>query len=74
MTSQDESVVAASLLELKTRTKVAENICMNCEATGSLLWRTDHAGRMLCNACGIYHKRHRVDRPVNLWKKPRRKL
>ena len=73
MTVEDEIIVVSSLLELKTRCVPVDNFCAVCKISRSPYWRTDQAGRMLCNACGIYHKRNHVDRPVNLWKKPKRR-
>ncbi|KAI8346287.1 hypothetical protein B0O80DRAFT_373889, partial [Mortierella sp. GBAus27b] len=40
--------------------------CTNCKTTLTPLWRKDDAGEILCNACGLYYKLHRVHRPISL--------
>lgn len=43
-------------------------VCANCEATKTSLWRKDERGRIICNACGLYHKLHGKSRPVTMRK------
>lgn len=38
--------------------------CNNCGTKVTPLWRKDAKGGMLCNACGLYQKLHKSDRPV----------
>ncbi|KAL6746400.1 hypothetical protein V8C86DRAFT_3034705 [Haematococcus lacustris] len=40
-------------------------MCSNCSTTSTPLWRRE-AGRLLCNACGIYLKNHGFHRPTDL--------
>ncbi len=68
MTAEDEDIVAASLLELKSGFN-SDCICIVCKTSVSSYWRKDIGGRRLCNACGVYHSRRGFDRPVELWKK-----
>ena len=37
--------------------------CTNCRTGATSCWRTGPNGRQLCNKCGIYWKKHRVQRP-----------
>ncbi|KAK1346162.1 hypothetical protein QTO34_000015 [Cnephaeus nilssonii] len=41
--------------------------CTNCQTTTTALWRMNANGDPVCNACGLYYKRHQVNRPVTLW-------
>ncbi|KAI8918387.1 hypothetical protein DFJ77DRAFT_428701 [Powellomyces hirtus] len=41
----------------------AGNVCMNCEATSTPLWRRSDNDELLCNACGLYYKLHATHRP-----------
>ena len=34
--------------------------CANCQATTTTLWRRNHNGDPVCNACGLYYKLHGV--------------
>ncbi|KAI1305606.1 putative electron transfer flavoprotein subunit [Mortierella claussenii] len=43
-----------------------QQTCSNCKTTLTPLWRKDDAGEILCNACGLYYKLHRVHRPISL--------
>ena len=70
----DEIIVVASLLELKTRSVHDAIVCVVCETSKTSYWRKDLSGRTLCNACGIYQTRHRIDRPIELWNTPKKKL
>lgn len=38
--------------------------CTNCGTKVTPLWRKSVHGGLLCNACGLYQKLHRADRPV----------
>ena len=39
--------------------------CANCLTTETPVWRRDIFNRYVCNACGIYSRLHKADRPVN---------
>ena len=34
--------------------------CSNCKTTNTTLWRRNHNGEPVCNACGLYYKLHNV--------------
>ena len=34
--------------------------CSNCKTTQTTLWRRNHNGEPVCNACGLYYKLHNV--------------
>ena len=36
--------------------------CANCKTTTTTLWRRNHNGEPVCNACGLYYKLHNVSR------------
>ncbi|XP_031149002.1 GATA-binding factor 2 [Sander lucioperca] len=38
--------------------------CVNCLTETTTLWRRNSAGEPVCNACGLYYKLHKVNRPL----------
>ncbi|XP_054723071.1 uncharacterized protein LOC129233016 isoform X1 [Uloborus diversus] len=42
--------------------------CSNCQTTNTSLWRRNNQGEPVCNACGLYYKLHRVNRPITMKK------
>ncbi|KAE9421009.1 hypothetical protein Angca_002194, partial [Angiostrongylus cantonensis] len=42
--------------------------CSNCMTTKTTAWRRDMAGKLVCNACGLYYRLHRTHRPVHMRK------
>ncbi|CAD5229345.1 unnamed protein product [Bursaphelenchus okinawaensis] len=43
-------------------------VCTNCKGSSTTLWRRNHKGEPVCNACGLYYKLHQVDRPISMKK------
>ncbi|GAA5975974.1 hypothetical protein JCM10908_005343 [Rhodotorula pacifica] len=43
--------------------------CNNCGATSTPMWRKDADGNLCCNACSLYYKLHKVNRPASLAQK-----
>ncbi|XP_036316353.1 erythroid transcription factor [Pipistrellus kuhlii] len=42
--------------------------CANCQTTTTAVWRMNANGNPVCNACGLYYKRHQANRPVTMRK------
>ncbi|KAJ2718433.1 hypothetical protein GGI07_005757 [Coemansia sp. Benny D115] len=43
-----------------------KTVCTNCATTNTPLWRRDEKNNPLCNACGLYYKLHKENRPIKL--------
>ncbi|KAJ3256394.1 hypothetical protein HK103_005523 [Boothiomyces macroporosus] len=43
-----------------------QKVCGNCNTTKTVLWRRDENGGTLCNACGLFYKLHKVNRPLRM--------
>lgn len=39
--------------------------CTNCSTRTTPIWRRDQNGNLLCNACGLYLKSHKIQRPYS---------
>ncbi|XP_030330160.1 erythroid transcription factor [Strigops habroptila] len=48
--------------------KRAGTVCSNCQTSTTTLWRRSPRGDPVCNACGLYYKLHRVNRPLAMRK------
>lgn len=47
--------------------EASDKLCANCRCTRgeTPMWRKDQSSNVtLCNACGIYHRKHNVHRPI----------
>jgi len=44
------------------------NTCTNCRTVETTLWRRCPNGSPVCNACGLYFKLHKVNRPIAMKK------
>ncbi|XP_059535777.1 erythroid transcription factor-like [Myotis daubentonii] len=42
--------------------------CTNCQTTTTAVWRLNAGRDPVCNACGLYYKRHQVNRPRTVQK------
>ncbi|KAJ3270925.1 hypothetical protein HDV01_007322 [Terramyces sp. JEL0728] len=45
---------------------LSQKVCGNCNTTKTVLWRRDENGGTLCNACGLFYKLHKVNRPLRM--------
>lgn len=54
-------------LDQGNRTRIGL-VCSNCETQTTSLWRRNHRGESVCNACGLYFKLHQVERPKSMKK------
>lgn len=46
------------------RGKMRPELCGNCGATDTPMWRKTEDGMVVCNACGLYHKLHGQHRRI----------
>ena len=53
---------------LQSATRRLGLCCTNCGTTTTTLWRRNAEGEPVCNACGLYHKLHGVNRPLAMRK------
>merc|ERR1740128_513269 len=56
------------LTDLQSAARRAGTTCANCKTTMTTLWRHNHNGEPVCNACGLYYKLHNVNRPLTMKK------
>ncbi|XP_042901571.1 uncharacterized protein [Parasteatoda tepidariorum] len=42
--------------------------CSNCQTSNTSLWRRNNQGEPVCNACGLYYKLHKMNRPLTMKK------
>lgn len=69
--SPDNSLVFKDLRKPQKRTattKRAAMVCANCKADKTSLWRRNNLGETVCNACGLYFKLHKCNRPITMKK------
>lgn len=52
------------------RIRVRADVCINCNARETPLWRRIATGETVCNACGLYYKLHGAHRPLEAGKGP----
>lgn len=52
--------LSLSLALSQSAARRAGTSCANCKTTTTTLWRRNHNGEPVCNACGLYYKLHNV--------------
>ncbi|PJF17413.1 hypothetical protein PSACC_02773 [Paramicrosporidium saccamoebae] len=58
--------ITLQLNRCSKRMKTRADICSNCHATETPLWRRIVSGETVCNACGLYYKLHGSHRAVDM--------
>ncbi|KAI2798403.1 Trans-acting T-cell-specific transcription factor GATA-3, partial [Blomia tropicalis] len=53
-----QSVHYAVIKAQQSAARRAGTSCANCKTTTTTLWRRNHNGEPVCNACGLYYKLH----------------
>ena len=61
-------LILVSTKILQSATRRLGLCCTNCGTTTTTLWRRNAEGEPVCNACGLYHKLHGVNRPLAMRK------
>ncbi|CAI2737364.1 unnamed protein product, partial [Dicrocoelium dendriticum] len=56
------------LMKLNQSIKRSGQVCVNCGTSSTTLWRRNADGDPVCNACGLYFRLHKSNRPINLKK------
>ncbi|KAI6187064.1 GATA-type domain-containing protein [Aphelenchoides besseyi] len=44
------------------------SVCSNCQTPHTTAWRRDAQNNLVCNACGLYYRLHRTNRPAHMRK------
>ncbi|CAH8430686.1 unnamed protein product [Dicrocoelium dendriticum] len=57
-----------SLMNLNQSIRRSGQVCVNCATSSTTLWRRNADGDPVCNACGLYFKLHKINRPMNMKK------
>lgn len=60
--------VALQQSRASKRIRVRADVCINCNAKETPLWRRIATGETVCNACGLYYKLHGSHRPMEVGK------
>jgi len=53
-------------IDSMTATQHVKPVCANCGVNHTPLWRRSANDEILCNACGLYQKLHKVPRPKSI--------
>lgn len=49
---------------MRGRKKKLHRRCHNCNSVDTPMWRRSKNGEQLCNACGLYFRNHRSNKPI----------
>ncbi|CAH8676527.1 unnamed protein product [Schistosoma rodhaini] len=55
-------------LNIPNSTRRSGQFCTNCNTSATTLWRRNTEGEPVCNACGLYYKLHKINRPISMKK------
>lgn len=53
-------------LQSSCKTNRHSQPCANCGTLSTTMWRRNNDGYPVCNACGLYYKLHKVNRPLSM--------
>lgn len=70
-TCPDNSLMFKDVRKPQKRTATTKRtamVCANCKADKTSLWRRNNLGETVCNACGLYFKLHKCNRPITMKK------
>ncbi|KAK4476288.1 hypothetical protein MN116_001491 [Schistosoma mekongi] len=61
-------VESSNSLSITNSTRHSGQFCTNCNTSATTLWRRNTEGEPVCNACGLYFKLHKINRPISMKK------
>ncbi|KAJ3373996.1 hypothetical protein HDU91_000052 [Kappamyces sp. JEL0680] len=56
--------IQAAAASTKTAAQASGKLCVSCGTTNTPLWRRNEDGESVCNACGLYLKSNKMERPA----------
>ncbi|CAI2736595.1 unnamed protein product [Schistosoma spindalis] len=59
---------SSNSLNIPNSTRRSGQFCTNCNTSATTLWRRNTEGEPVCNACGLYYKLHKINRPISMKK------
>ncbi|CAH8648388.1 unnamed protein product [Heterobilharzia americana] len=68
MLSEGEIPESSNALCTTSSTRRSGQCCTNCNTSATTLWRRNTEGEPVCNACGLYYKLHKINRPISMKK------
>ncbi|CAH8872337.1 unnamed protein product [Trichobilharzia szidati] len=59
---------SSNSLSVTNSARRSGQFCTNCNTSATTLWRRNTEGEPVCNACGLYFKLHKINRPISMKK------
>ncbi|CAH8665987.1 unnamed protein product [Schistosoma haematobium] len=66
--SEENISKSSNSLNIPNSTRRSGQFCTNCNTSATTLWRRNTEGEPVCNACGLYYKLHKINRPISMKK------